>query len=453
MSSPPGHGEVWSVSRLVLEVKTLLASGLAPVWVEGEISNFTRSAAGHRYFSLKDDTNQIRCALFRGRGQQLRFEPSDGQKVVALGRMDLYGPRSEMQLVVDQLLPAGEGALERAFRELYDKLKREGLFDESRKRALPSFPRRIGVVTSARGAALRDILQVLSRRAPHVQVIVADTLVQGPGAAPGIIRALELFQRCTDIDLIIVARGGGSLEDLWSFNDESVVRTVAASRLPVIAGVGHEIDTTLTDFAADLRAPTPSAAAELSVRSRSEWSGQVEQAITRARSLTLQMHTQGTRRLSQCTSRYGFRRPEEALRTFAQIVDGLSERLGRSVPALHKRAATTVAALAGRPVLKSPLYQLDARRTQLEGLWGALRTAWMPLLSGGRERLARSSGSLGALSPRSVIDRGYAVLLSPSGKIISSLDQTETGQDVSAVVKDGKLTSRVISKEHKTWWP
>lgn len=453
MNGTPGEGEVWSVSRLVLEVKSLLASGLAPLWIEGEVSNYTRSASGHRYFSLKDDTNQIRCALFKGRARDLRFEPADGQKVIALGRVDLYGPRSEFQLLVDQLLPAGEGALERAFRELYEKLKREGLFEPARKKPLPLFPRRLGVVTSARGAALRDILHVLARRAPHVQVVVADTLVQGPKAAPGLVSAIELFNRWGQVDLLIVARGGGSLEDLWAFNEESVVRAVASSALPTISGVGHEIDTTLTDLAADLRAPTPSAAAELAVRSRDEWHKRIEPAWSRLRLQVQKTHSLGAERLVACTSRYGFRRPEEALRTFAQRVDSLADRLSRNVPDRLRQAAQAFATVQSRPVLREPLGSLEVRRERVASAVARLRSVWHPLLASGRERLARNSGSLDALSPRAVLDRGYAVLVSSSGGVVSSLDQVEVGDELSAMLKGGQLSTRVMSKEKKTWWP
>ncbi len=453
MNRAPGHGEVWSVSRLVLEVKSLLASGLSPLWIEGEVSNYTRSAAGHRYFSLKDETNQIRCALFKGRARELRFEPADGQKVVALGRVDMFGPRSEFQLLVDQLLPAGLGELERAFRELYEKLKREGLFEPGRKKPLPVFPRRVGVVTSARGAALRDILQVLARRAPHVEVVVADTLVQGSGAAAGIVRSIELFNRAAQVDLIIVARGGGSLEDLWAFNEEPMVRAVAASTLPTISGVGHEIDTTLTDLAADLRAPTPSAAAELAVRSREEWHKRIDPAFARMRLSVRKAFDLGTTRLANCTARYGFRRPEEALRTFAQIVDALAERLARIVPSRWKQAALAFSTLGGRPVFKAPLQPLEPRRARVDQASQRLLTAWQPFLASGRERLAHNSGSLDALSPRAVLDRGYAVLLSPAGGVVSSLDQVEVGAPLNAVIKGGQLSTRVISKESKPWWP
>jgi len=437
----------------VLELKSLLASGLAPLWIEGEISNYTRSAAGHRYFSLKDDTNQLKCALFKGRAPALKFEPADGLKVIAFGRVDLFGPRSEVQLQVEQLLPAGEGLLELALRELRERLRQEGLFDSARKRPLPRFPRRIGIVTSARGAALRDILHVLARRAPHVQVVIADTLVQGPAAAAGIALAIAAFNRAANVDVLIVARGGGSLEDLWAFNEEAVVRAVAASGIPVISGVGHETDITLTDLAADLRAATPSAAAELAVRSRADWREQTEAVFARLRQNVMRRCETAGERLQGATTRYGFKRPEEALRTFAQIVDGLLERLFRAAPARARDAWAAYRALATRPVLGSPRQGLERARARLAEVEWSLKSVHVPLLSGGRERLARSSGSLTALSPRAVLDRGYAVLLDPAGHIVSSVDQTAAHSELSAVLKDGRITTRILSREHDVSWP
>lgn len=453
MNSTPGHGEVWSVSRLVQELKSLLASGLPPLWIEGEISNYTKSAAGHRYFTLKDDTNQLKCALFRARSRGLAFEPTDGLKVIAFGRVDLFGPRSEVQLLVDQILPVGAGHLELAFRELHKKLKAEGLFDPARKRALPVFARRLGVVTSARGAAIRDILTVLERRAPHVQVVIADTLVQGEQAAGDIVAALQAFNRYRQVDLLIVARGGGSLEDLWAFNEESVVRAVANSALPVISGIGHEVDTTLTDLAADLRAATPSAAAELAVRPRSDWRSELDLLGTRMHGEVWQCCEEHRRELARLSTRYGFRKPGEVLRTYVQIVDGLSERLGKAVPARLREARQVFRALASRPALESPRQLTLAKQSRLDRAESALKTVWAPLLANRRERLAQSSGSLAALSPRGVLERGYAVLLSPDGRIVSSLNETLDLRELDAVLKDGKLKTQIQSRERDTSWP
>jgi exodeoxyribonuclease VII large subunit len=453
MNGAPGHGEVWSVSRLVQELKSLLVSGLPPLWIEGEISNYTKSAAGHRYFSLKDDTNQLKCALFRGRSRALGFEPADGLKVVALGRVDLFGPRSEVQLLVEQLLPAGQGQLELALKELHKRLAAEGLFDPERKRPLPIFPRRVGVITSARGAAIRDILRVFARRAPHVQVVIADTPVQGAAAASGIAAAVTAFNRAKSVDVLIVARGGGSLEDLWAFNEEILVRAVAASELPVISGVGHEIDTTLTDLAADLRAATPTAAAEQAVHPTASWRDQLNSEFDRMQECLSQLCLTHKTRLAALSARYGFRRPEEALRTFVQMVDGLVARLGKAVPARLREAQAACRALVTRPVLESPRQAIVGAQRRVAQVDATLKAAWAPLLSSRRERLAQSSGGLSALSPRGVLDRGYAVLLARDGRVLSSVAETLKEREISAVLKDGKLTTQILSREHDATWP
>ena len=246
---------VYTVSRLNREVRLLLEQGLPGVWVEGEISNLARPSSGHWYFSLKDRDAQVRCAMFRQKNGGVKFQPKDGLSVIARGRVSLYEPRGDFQLIVEHLEEAGLGALQREFERLRDQLRAEGLFDEGRKRPLPAVPRRIGIVTSPTGAAVRDILHVLARRFPPAAVLIYPTPVQGAAAVPGILAALELAARRQDCDVLIVARGGGSLEDLWAFNDEALVRAVAASDLPIVSAVGHETDFTLCDFAADARAP------------------------------------------------------------------------------------------------------------------------------------------------------------------------------------------------------
>jgi exodeoxyribonuclease VII large subunit len=283
---------IYSVSQLNDQVKDLLEHSFPPLWVEGEISNFSCPASGHWYLSLKDSQAQVRCAMFRNRNQGLGFQPKNGLQVLARGRPGLYAPRGEFQLILDQIEPAGEGALRRAFELLKQKLQAEGLFDETYKQALPTVPDRIGIITSPTGAALRDILNVLRRRFPLGQVVIYPVPVQGTEAAPAIVRALKTAAERQECDLLVVARGGGSLEDLWAFNEESVARAIHACPLPVVSGVGHEIDFTIADFVADLRAPTPSAAAELVSPDVAEWR-------TRLLRLPAQLAVQQGRRLQQ----------------------------------------------------------------------------------------------------------------------------------------------------------
>src|ERR1700727_2102992 len=263
--------DIYSVSRLNREVRVLLERGFGSVWLEAEISNFAKPSSGHWYFSLKDAAAQVRCCMFRQRNMLCGFAPRDGQKVLVRARIGLYEQRGEYQLVVDHMEDSGQGALKRQFEELSAKLSQEGLFAAERKRALPGLPKRIGIITSPTGAAVRDILHVLARRFPEAAVLIYPVPVQGAQAAEEIVAALSLAGRRAECDVLILARGGGSLEDLWSFNDERLARAIVASPIPVITGIGHEIDFTIADFAADVRAPTPSAAAELAVPDGEEW--------------------------------------------------------------------------------------------------------------------------------------------------------------------------------------
>ena len=275
--------DIYSVSRLNREVRVLLERGFGVLWVEAEISNFSRPSSGHWYFSLKDANAQVRCAMFRQRNMLCAFTARDGQKVLVRARIGLYEPRGEFQLIVEHMEDAGLGALKRKFEELSARLKAEGLFEAERKRPLPALPRRIGVITSPSGAAVRDILHVLARRFPAVAVMVYPVAVQGAQAPAEIVAALKLACRRAECDVLILARGGGSLEDLWAFNDEQLARAIVASSIPVVSGVGHEIDFTIADFAADVRAPTPSAAAELVVPDAEEWLAALAQPLHAAR--------------------------------------------------------------------------------------------------------------------------------------------------------------------------
>jgi exodeoxyribonuclease VII large subunit len=453
MSGPPETGEIWSVTQVTQRLQAVLARAFPPLWVEGEISNATCSQAGHRYFTLKDDRNQIKVALFRNRARDLRFEPADGHKVVVFGTVEVYGPRSEYQIIGQRLLPVGQGELELAFRQLHTRLEAEGLFAPERKRPLPTFPRRIGVVTSAHGAAVRDILKVLRRRAPHVQVVVAPAVVQGEGAAASIARAIAAFNRLRQVDLLIVGRGGGSLEDLWAFNEETTVRAVAGSELPIISAVGHEVDVTLCDLAADLRAATPSVAAELAVRDRREWLSLLQDADRRLVLGARACVALGRDHLRQLVRRYGFRKPEDALTTFAQTIDRLSSRLERAragqLEVLKRRLQS-----AGRhPVLRRPSLWLAAGDERLDRIARRFHEVARRTHSRRCERLERSAGRLWALSPRAVLERGYAVIFDPAGKLVDSVEGVQRGATLTTWLRDGRLQSRVEEKESKQLWP
>jgi exodeoxyribonuclease VII large subunit len=453
MNGPPQAGEIWSVTRITQTLQALLSREFRALWVEGEVSNYTRSQAGHRYFTLKDDRNQIKAALFRGRAAAVRFEPADGQKVLAYGTVEVYGPRSEYQIIVGRLLPAGQGELELAFRQLHARLSAEGLFEAERKRPLPRFPRRIGVVTSPHGAAVRDILKVLRRRAPQVQVVVAPAQVQGEGASSSIVRAIGAFNRLGNVDLLIVGRGGGSLEDLWAFNEEPTVRAVADSDIPVISAVGHEIDTTLCDLAADVRAATPSVAAELAVVDCREWERRVRDLARRLAGETAYLLGDGRHRLAALVKRYGFRRPEDALRTFAQSLDLLWMRMLRTLNGRLVATQKDLQGITARPVLRHPVSWLRpyGQRTvrPIEHLKGAMRQ--MPAQC--KDQLNRSAGRLDALSPRAVLDRGYAVVMDDRGHVVDSIAHLEARQELSTWLRDGRLHTRILKKEKKILWP
>ncbi|MGB7561271.1 MAG: exodeoxyribonuclease VII large subunit, partial [Candidatus Acidiferrales bacterium] len=319
---------IWRVSELTLRVRDMLEGEFPDIWVEGEVSNFHSAQSGHLYFTLKDEKAQVRCVCFRDQVRGLKFRPEDGLKITVRGSVSVYEPRGEYQIYVSHIEPVGLGALQLAFDQLKRQLQAEGLFDESRKKALPALPRRIGIVSSPTGAAIRDIVRVLRRRFPNLHVLLYPVKVQGEDAADEIVRAIRYFNRAALVDVIIVARGGGSLEDLWAFNEEAVARAIAASEIPIITGIGHETDTTIADFVADVRAPTPSAAAEIVVRTRAEFEKHIAEC---ARQLAQQMRymlSEKRHRLRDLATHRAFRRPEDLLRRNHQRLDESSAALG-----------------------------------------------------------------------------------------------------------------------------
>lgn len=395
-----------------------LAARFNPVTVRGEISGFSRAASGHCYFSLKDDTGQVRCALFRRSADQLNFSPRDGQVVEALGKLDVYGPRGDLQLIVDSLKPAGQGALFEQFLRLKAQLEAEGLFDAARKRALPAQPRSIGVVTSLGAAALRDVVTALRRRVPHLPVVIYPAAVQGTLAPAELCAALQTAYRrhaeTGESDVLLLVRGGGSLEDLWSFNDETLVRTVTRAPMPVICGVGHETDFTLADFVADLRAPTPTAAAELCAPARDARLGELAYLKERLEE-----------------SIYG------AIDQRAQRLDRLAQRLGRPSVRLHD-SRQRLMGLQHR--LQSGLLLATQRqRNDLQALQTGLPLAFRRALEQRVQRLQRSEAALNLLDPRLVLERGYAFLTDTQGLAITRASQARPGQSLRASLADGEL--------------
>ena len=439
---------VWVVRDLVAAVRTQLEREYTDVWVEGEISNFrAQAASGHLYFTLKDQDCQIRAVMFRSQARLLRFKPENGMQVVLRGRVTVYEKGGELQLSAEYLEPKGAGALQIAFEQLKAKLQAEGLFEASRKKSIPSLPRRIGVVTSPQAAALRDILNILRRRHHSAHVLIFPAQVQGEFAAKEVITALKFFNRARTVDVIIVARGGGSAEDLAAFNDEALARTVVASEIPVISAVGHETDFTIIDFVADLRAPTPSAAAELVIRSRQDLEEQamrLQERLARAVRYRLLMARQV---LTEATGHGAFARMMDGINQRQQRLDDLTFRLEKSARRLieqHRRrwerASAAVRHYDARRVLAGIKRDLTSHTATLGS---AMKTA----LLRSRSRLEQIEHQLKALSPMAILERGYALVFDSSGNLVKDSSQVTTGDQVSAKLARGQITARVEKKE------
>lgn len=436
--------DVYTVSRLNKEVRLLLESGLPVLWLEGELSNFAAPASGHWYFSLKDAQAQVRCAMWRQRNSLLRFRPREGMHVLARARVGLYEPRGEYQIIVEHLEEAGEGALKREFEKLKIRLAAEGLFAAERKRPLPAVPRRIGVVTSPTGAAIHDILRVLRARFPAAAVLIYPTAVQGAAAVPEIVRAIEAASRRQECDVVIVARGGGSLEDLWCFNDERVARAIAVCRVPTISGVGHEVDVTIADFVADIRAPTPSAAALAAVPDKAAWLEmlgqlQVRFAASMGRVVRGQMVALGG--LSQ---RLQVSHPGARLAQHAQRLDDLDMRLRSALRGnlLHQRQR--LENLGTRMWRENPRHRLEVLCARAAALRQRMVTALAGSLSALERRLALSARTLDAVSPLATIGRGFAVVTrADTGELVRDASQAPAGTEIEARLSKGRLRATV----------
>ena len=490
-SSPPAlrpDRDIYSVSRLNREVRVLLERGFGNLWLEAEISNFARPSSGHWYFSLKDAGAQVRCAMFRQRNMLCAFTARDGQKVLVRARIGLYEPRGEYQLIIDHMEDAGLGALKRQFEELSARLAAEGLFAAERKRPLPSLPGRIGIITSPTGAAVRDILHVLARRFPAVPVLIYPVPVQGAQAAADIIAALGLAGRRAECDVLIVARGGGSLEDLWAFNDERLARAIVASTIPVITGIGHEIDFTIADFAADVRAPTPSAAAELVVPDAAEWLAAFQRLGTRLQRGMRRRLEDHRERLAWLTGRAALVSPSARLTQQAQRLDELEDCLRRAMRRQLSVTRERLRWLTGRAALVSPATRLTQQLLRLETLerrsyralrevlssrrallndrqsrlWQAsplghvrdaaarhaalavrLQAAQLSQLRRSRERLLPLVRTLHAVSPLATLERGYAIVSTEDGKILRDAATAPPGTIIEARLAAGRVRAKV----------
>ncbi len=442
-SFKPADRRVWTVRDLVTAVRTHIEREYGDAWVEGEISNFRAHDSGHLYFTLKDQHSQIRAVMFRSQARLLRFRPENGMQVVLRGRVTIYEDRGELQISAEYLEPKGAGALLIAFEQLKAKLEAEGLFEASRKKPIPALPRRIGIVTSPQAAALRDILNIVRRRHHSASVLIFPAQVQGEMAGAEVSAGIKYFNKARSVDVIIVARGGGSAEDLAAFNNEALARVVAASLIPIISAIGHETDFTIIDFVADLRAPTPSAAAELVIRSRQEIEDQAEglrQRLTRAMRYRLLM---GRQALIELARHGAFGRMNDAINRRQQKLDDLKNRIDRAERLILERqyrrlevAAAAVRHYDVRRMLGGIHKELDSR---VAALAGTLRT----LLLRRSGRVDQLSVQLEALSPLAILDRGYALVFDSSGVLLKDAEQVKSGDEISARLAKGSLTATV----------
>lgn len=436
--------EILTPSTLNRRVRDLLEGALPLVWLEGELSNLARPPSGHLYFTLKDSHAQVRCAMFRPKSTWLRFKPANGQQVLARARVGLYEPRGEYQLIVEHLEEAGEGALRREFERLKSLLAAEGLFATERKRPLPAMPRRIGVLTSPSGAAIRDVLDVLARRFPLVEVDVLPVPVQGDAAPAAITAMLQAAGRAQRHDVLLLTRGGGSLEDLWAFNDEAVVRAVAASPLPVVAAIGHEIDITLAELAADLRAATPSAAAELLVPDRAALQRQLLRDRQRITAVMQRQLRSCGQQLDHRLTRLQAQRPDTRLRRGGEQLQALSARLHRLHHQQQRELAVQLDNLAARLRQCHPAAGLQARRRALDGLQARLRTATARRLEQRAQLLAQLARGLNAVSPLATLQRGYAIVRrSDNDAIVRSASEVSRGDELRALLAEGEIDLQV----------
>lgn len=442
----PGQAprQVLTVSQLNREARAVLEGHFPLLWVEGEISNFARPASGHLYFSLKDEHAQVRCAMFRMRNLHLRFEPRNGMHVVARVRVSMFEPRGEFQLIVEHMEEAGDGVLRRAFEVLKARLQAEGLFDTARKRPLPRVPRTVGVITSPTGAAIRDVLTILRRRCPAIQVIVYPVPVQGTGAAQKIAAAIQRAGERGECDVLIVGRGGGSLEDLWAFNEEVVARAIHASPIPVVSAVGHEIDFTIADFVADVRAPTPSAAAELVSPDSAEQMKRLARLEARLRRGMQAVIARKRQALTWVDKR--LKHPGRRLQELAQRVDELQARLLRAQRRWSRHAEARLAMLTARLAQHTPLHRVLRMADRHQNLTRRLCAAMGHVHAQRQHDLQVNVRALHAVSPLATLGRGYAIVQRESGAVVRKPEDVSIGERVRARLGRGGIYVRVEEK-------
>ncbi|MCS0059852.1 exodeoxyribonuclease VII large subunit [Vibrio parahaemolyticus] len=434
---------IFTVSRLNAEVRLLLENEMGIVWLVGEISNFSAPVSGHWYLTLKDSRAQVKCAMFRGNNRRVTFKPANGNQVLVKARLSLYEPRGDYQLIIESMQPEGDGRLQQEFEELKMKLAAEGLFAQTNKLPLPEHPKRVGIITSKTGAALYDILDVLKRRDPSLPVVIYPTMVQGDDAAIQIAQAIGRANSRNECDVLIVGRGGGSLEDLWCFNNEILARTIAASQIPIISAVGHEVDMTIADFVADVRAPTPSAAAELVSRDNSH---KDQALVTRQHKLASAMRyylAQQKQQSAQLMHRLERQHPSYQLQRQSQQLDELDMRLRRAMQRFIDTRQQAVERKHHRLQLNSPIKHLAQQKSRLERVEHKLLNAMDRKLLTMRHQLAIAAEKLDTVSPLATLKRGYSITQTEQGKVVTSADDVKTGDLLVTRLANGEIHSTV----------
>jgi exodeoxyribonuclease VII large subunit len=436
--------DIYSVSRLNQTARKLLEQGLARIWLEGELSNIARPSSGHLYFTLKDSKAQIRGAMFRSRNQLLRFKMEEGMQVVVRAKVSLYEPRGDYQLIAEYMEEAGDGVLQRAYEALKLKLETEGLFDPANKQPFPLLPKRIGVITSPSGAAVRDVVSVLKRRFPAIPVLVYPVPVQGKDAGREIAAMINTASSRNECDALILTRGGGSLEDLWAFNEEVVARAIFDCHIPLVSAVGHEVDFTIADFVADQRAPTPSVAAELVSPDQDEWLTQVSSLQTRLGRYIQQNFLDRRQRLDWLSKRLQLRHPGQYLRQQVQRLDEFEQRIRLSIQSGFSNLQSSLHEKLARLKQATPGHRITRYALQQHGLLQRLNTTTGILLEGRKQQLAAACRTLDAVSPLATLERGYAIVTRPaSNKIIRRTSDIKTGEQIEARLTDGRLLCTV----------
>ncbi len=444
MKTPKNN--VYTVSRLNGEVRQLLEGQLGKIWLEAEISNFAAPSSGHWYLTLKDSRSQIRCAMFKGRNRTVTFKPTNGQQVLVKGAISVYEPRGDYQLILESMLPAGDGLLAQQYEALKLKLAAEGLFATETKRPMPENIRKVGVITSHTGAAIQDVLHVLQRRDPSLEVIIYPSQVQGDNAHLSLCHAIHTANARQEVDLLLLTRGGGSLEDLWCFNNEELAHTIYNSALPVISAVGHEVDITISDYVADLRAPTPSAAAELISKDKDNKSQHVIALLGRLKQGWQHYSLRKQSQFQQVSHRLAANDPKRQLETFNQQFDELNIRLTNAMQQRLSQLQLQQQSVTARLNQQSPQHKLTLANNELSHLSRRLNTAITDKLKSAHQQVANASHQLDTVSPLATLSRGYSITHIAKGKLVESVEDTKIGDTLVTQVQDGTITSRVIEQ-------